>query len=140
MKRIYHTWDKWECHKAGMHNNRPENKMSDDECRQAYADFLRNKPFFEASLYSVILYWKYSCEHNLSNESMNRIAWLGQASMCYATGIPSIFCAGFNLLNEKEREEANLLALKYLNIWLSKRNEPELTLKTAKSKTEANFY
>jgi len=26
------------------------------------------------------------------NDRMNRIAWLGQASMCYATGIPSTYC------------------------------------------------
>jgi hypothetical protein len=72
---------------------------------------------------------------------MNRIAWLGQAAMCYATGIPSTFCGGFNQLSPEEQHAANLAALKYLNIWLESRSEPTLaTLKDAERKTQPEMY
>jgi hypothetical protein len=59
---------------------------------------------------------------------MNRIAWLGQASMCYATGIPSKYCSGFNLLSDEQKHHANEIALVYLNKWLSDNNLEEVTL------------
>ncbi len=141
MKRIYHTWEKWECYPAGFYENRPKDRaLSDEDCRRIYAEFLRDTPMFEAALQSVILYWKHSCEHYLSNENMNRIAWLGQAALCYAKGIPSVYRGGFNQLTNEEQERANRAALKYLNRWLAKRGEPALTLEEAQSKTEANLY
>ena len=141
MKRIYHTWDKWECYPAGFYENKPKDKtLTDDQCRKKYCEFLKDIPMFEAAMQSILLEWKNSCEHYLSNEKMNRIAWLGQASMCYATGIPSYFCGGFNLLSEDEQNKANESALKFLNKWLDKRGEAPLTMESAQSKTEANLY
>ncbi len=85
MKRIYHTWNKWECYPAGFYENKPKDKsLSDDDCRRIYAELLRDIPMFEASMLSIQTEWPRSCEHYLSNEKMNRIAWLGQASLCYA--------------------------------------------------------
>jgi hypothetical protein len=141
MNRIYHTWDKWECYPAGFYENKPKNKsLTDDDCKKKYAEFLSDIPMFEAAMQSILLEWKNSCEHYLSNEKMNRIAWLGQASMCYATGIPSKFCGGFYLLSDEQQNLANICALKFLNKWLKKRGEDELSLDQAQSKTEANLY
>lgn len=90
-----------------------------------YAEFLNNSELFEETLKRVVSEWKHSCEHYLTNRSMNRIAWLGQAAMCLHTGVPSRYCSGFGLLTEDQKEKANRIALKYLNIWLenNKRNE-----------------
>ena len=141
MNRIYHTWEKWECYPAGFYENKPKDKaLSDDDCKKKYAEFLSDIPMFEAAMQSILLEWKNSCEHYLSNEKMNRIAWLGQASMCYATGIPSKFCGGFYFLSEEQQNLANLSALKFLNKWLKKHGEDELSLDQAQSKTEANLY
>ena len=57
---------------------------------------------------------------------MNRIAWIGQAAMCYETGIPSIYCSGFNLLTEQQQDEANKVALKVLNKWLKNNGRDKL--------------
>jgi hypothetical protein len=141
MNRIYHTWEKWECYPAGFYENKPKDKaLSDGDCKKKYAEFLSDIPMFEAAMQSILLEWKNSCEHYLSNEKMNRIAWLGQASMCYATGIPSKFCGGFYFLSEEQQNLANLSALKFLNKWLKKHGEDELSLDQAQSKTEANLY
>ena len=86
--RIYHTWDKWECYPAGFYEVR-HNSMSDDECRKAYAAFLSSLPKFRKGLKKVLKQWVKSCEHYLTNERMNRIAWLGQAAACIEMGIPS---------------------------------------------------
>ena len=64
---------------------------------------------------------------------MNRIAWLGQASVCYAKGIPSQFSAGWNLLTTDEQEKANETALEYLNKWFVRNNRPEITMEEALS-------
>lgn len=140
MKRIYHTWDEWECYPAGFYENRPPRGMTPKDATHAYTEFLRDLPRFERALKRVITEWKNSCEHYLSNESMNRIAWLGQAAMCIDTGIPATFRSGFSRLSSTEQQLANEMALKYLNEWMRQYNEPELTFETAKSKTQADMY
>jgi hypothetical protein len=140
MNRIYHTWDKWECYPAGFYDDNPPNGMSSRDATQKYADFLRDTPRFSAALERVITEWPRSCEHYLSNENMNRIAWLGQASACIALGLPSAFRGGFHLLTPEEQQTANETALKALNCWLERRGESALSLEEAQSKTVPNLY
>lgn len=130
--RIFHTFDKWECHKAGFYKSQAEG-MTKEEAEQSYADFLSNDERFRTALKGVITEWKHSCEHYLTNSAMNRIAWLGQASMCYATGVPSVFCSGFNLLIEDQQKHANEVALEYLNEWLITNNRQPLEVNEALS-------
>lgn len=131
--RIFHTHDKWECHKAGFYNNFPPEGMNKEQCEQAYRTFLADIPRFSAALERIITEWKHSCEHYLTNSAMNRIAWLGQASMCIETGVPSVFRSGFFLLTDDEQNAANNAALIYLNKWLTANGRPEVTLEEAYS-------
>lgn len=140
MKRVYHTWDKWECYLAGFYENQAPDGMTQEDAQKAYRDFLRDLPRFESALERVVTDWRYSCEHYLSNETMNRIAWLGQAAMCYATKIPHAYRGGFNLLTETEQQVANEMALKWLNVWLTKQGEATLDLTGAKCKTKVELY
>lgn len=130
--RIFHTYDKWECYKAGFYNTVKEG-MTKKECEEAYRDFLSDLPKFRKALKKVITKWKYSCEHYLTNSSMNRIAWLGQAAACLACGIPSTFRSGFWLLTEQQQKEADELALKYLNKWLKINKREQVTMEEAVS-------
>ena len=139
MNRIYHTWDKWECFRAGFYDS-VKSGMTKDECEEEYRNFLSDIHLFENVLSNVIKEWKYSCEHNLSNESMNRIAWLGQACLSYELNIPACFRGGYNYLSGEQQSAADNMALKYLNIWLEDNGEPMLCEETSKSKTKANFY
>jgi AraC-like DNA-binding protein len=138
--RILHTWDKWECYPAGFYNTSPPDGMSKEDCEERYRQLLTDLPTFEFAMARVISEWPTSCEHYLTNERMNRIAWLGQAALCIHHGIPSIFRGGFNLLTEDEQNTANDKALEYLNIWLTINGRSPLTLDEAQSKTEANLY
>jgi ParB-like chromosome segregation protein Spo0J len=138
--RIFHEWQDWECFPANFYSDRPPNGMSSEECEIAYRDFLSDIQRFENSLSRLIIKWKNSCEHYLTNSKMNRIAWLGQAAMCLDSGVPSRFCGGYNMLSENQKKAADLKAFEYLNIWLSKNNRPKLTWEEAQSKTKADIY
>lgn len=141
MNRIYHTWEKWECYPAGLYESRPANEMTSEQCEGAYSELLRDIPEFKNALTRVITEWPKSCEHYLSNENMNRIAWLGQASLCISKGIPGCFRGGFNKLTESEKSAADKAAFDCLNLWLTMRGEPEIaTMEEAGSKTEMNLY
>ena len=138
--RIFHEWQDWECFPAGFYGDKPPKGMTVDDCEQEYAKFLGDLPRFEAALQKVITQWKNSCEHYLTNEKMNRIAWLGQSSMCLETGVSSRFCGGYNLLDKSQKEAADRKAHEYLNKWLTANNRAELSWDDAQSKTEANLY
>jgi ParB-like chromosome segregation protein Spo0J len=130
--RIFHTYEGWECHKAGFYQGSKEG-WTKKQCEEAYRDFLSDLPRFEAALEAVVTTWKNSCEHYLTNSAMNRIAWLGQAAACYAMGIPSTFRGGFYLMTEDQQNAANEMALKYLNKWLVANGRQEMTLEEAYS-------
>jgi len=71
---------------------------------------------------------------------MNRIAWLGQASVAYALHIPACCRGGYNRLSESQKEAADGLALEYLNKWLVLNRREQLTKEQACSKTEMDLY
>lgn len=139
MNRIYHTWEKWECYRAGFYENQSA-LLEKHECETEYAKLLKDHKAFRKALREVLSEWPNSCEHYLSNESMNRIAWLGQAALCIAKQIPSTMRGGFHWLTNEEKAAADAIALEYLNKWLKTHGEPELTMDEAASKTEANLY
>lgn|GEM_PF-119018 len=140
--RIYHTWDKWEAFAAGFFDSTPPNRtLTADRMKAMYADFLRDIPRFQIAMDGVFKDWPNSTEHNLSNERMNRIAWLGQAAMCWDSGVPAAFCNGFSLMSKEEQERANQAAFEHLNKWLASVGRPTLaTLKDAERKTQPELY
>jgi hypothetical protein len=140
MQRIYHTWDKWECYPAGFYESTPPKGVTPDEAVTEYRDFLSDIPRFKNAMERVVAEWKNSSEHYLSNENMNRVAWLGQAAICIETRIPAAYRAGYNLLTEDQKLAADTAALECLNRWLEARGGKWLSLDLAASKTKANLY
>jgi len=118
-ERIFHTYEKWECHKAGFYKS-VHDKLSHTECENEFIRILSDTELFEDLLKKIIVEWKYSCEHYLTNKAMNRIAWLGQAAVCYYSGVPARYSSAWFDIPEELRIKANEVALKYLNIWLEK--------------------
>lgn len=114
--RIYHPWDKWEDYRFNFYGPK---KAKSKSVLDDYAMLLRDIPLFAATLDRIIKEWRFSCEHNLTNESMNRIAYLGQAACAFLFEIPSHeSMGGYNLLTEYEKHAADSVALYYLNMWL----------------------
>lgn len=133
--RVYHTWEKWECYRAGFYAER-----YDGDGEEQYRAFLADPVAFERALQVVVTQWKYSCEHYLTNDRMNRIAWLGQASVAQALGIPSLCRGGYHRLTPEQARVADELALKYLNVWLQANGREPVDFETAGGRTEAELY
>jgi len=138
--RVFHEWNKWECYRAGFFAERCPNGMTQEQGEELYKDFLSDIDRFSAALRVVTSEWKHSCEHNLTNDRMNRIAWLGQASVAQALGIPSGCRGGYNLLSKDQRNNADNLALEYLNKWLIANGRETVTYDQAGGRTEAELY
>ncbi len=138
--RIFHTHDKWECEKAGFYESKPPKGMTADICKLHYKELLTDIPKFEAVLDGVISNWKNSCEHYLTNSAMNRIAWLGQASLCYKHGIPAEFRGGYGLLTEAQQLAADEAALRALNKWLAANGRPVISMAEANPNRQSDIY
>lgn len=138
--RIFHTYDRWECFKAGLYATNVNGK-TEEECKQEYYNVLTNPELFRKMLGIIIDQWTNSCEHYLTNTALNRIAWLGQAAVCLATGVPSKFSNGWELLSDEQKDIANNIALEYLNKWLKKNSMEEIDLEEALSyQRQINIY
>jgi hypothetical protein len=138
--RTYHTFDKWECFKAGFYAERCPNNMTQEEGEAEYTEFLADLDRFRDALEHVVNEWTFSCEHYLTNERMNRIAWLGQAAVAYAMGIPSMCRGGYHKLSDEAKKAADALALEYLNKWLEKTGRTIVDYDQAGGRTEAELY
>lgn len=116
MNRIYHSWDKWEDHKHGFYDNiSGKNKQ---EMINKVVQIFSDSELTEMLMRKVLNEWKYSCEHNLTNLSMNRIAYLGQSACCILAGIPStITMEAWSLVPEEKRNEADKIADKLIKEW-----------------------
>jgi hypothetical protein len=138
--RILHTWDKWECYQSGFYAERPPNGLTQEQGEERYQVFLSDLSAFETALRHVTTNWKYSCEHYLTNDRMNRIAWLGQAAAAHAIGMPSCCRGGYHRLTEEEQSDADAVALLYLNEWLEANGRRAVTMQQAGGRTEAELY
>lgn len=138
-QRVFHTFDRWECHAAGFYATTKEG-MNKAQCEEAMRKLLADLTKFRAALRGVITEWKHSCEHYLTNASMNRVAWLGQAATCYALGIPAVYRGGFYLLTEKQQAAANKAALAALNEWLVANGRDKVGMDEAAPDREMEIY
>jgi len=120
MKRIYHNYTLWEDYKNNFYSSVKKSDLK--KHRKQVFQVLSEERNVLYYMKKVINEWEYSCNHNLSNFSMNRIAWLGQAACCIAFGIPSF--ATMNIWNEIEpikQEYANNIAKSLIKEWELKR-------------------
>jgi hypothetical protein len=138
--RILHTWDKWECYRAGFYAERCPDGMTQEDGEERYREFLADAERFGSALQAVTGEWKHSCEHYLTNDRMNRVAWLGQASVAQALGIPSMCRGGYHKLTDSQKYAADQLALRYLNEWLEKNGRSHVMLADACGRTEVELY
>jgi len=126
-RRIFHTYDKWECHKAGFYQSKKIG-FTKAQCEKEYIRVLTDQELFGSVLEKIIVEWKYSCEQYLTNTAMNRIAWLGQAAVCYEAGVPAKFCSAWSKISDEDQDSANITALNALNKWLINNGRKPVTM------------
>lgn len=114
--RVYHNFLTLEEYTQGMW------RIVRGEERKRYiaasADLMLRPDDFFSAMVSAIDQWPRSCEHNLTAENMNRIAWLGHAGCCVAIGSPEDCTrAGWYYLDDDQMEAANQAAARALTRW-----------------------
>ena len=118
--RIWHNHEVWEDAKAGMYEN-PKNKEQET---QIVVNYFRQPSKVKEGMLAVVNNWLKACEHNLTNPSMNKIAYLGQASVTYLFGISrDTTMYAWNFLDKKTQEVANNIAKEVLKYWEEKHLE-----------------
>ncbi len=82
----------------------------DTALAQAVA-FTGNHALYGHWMLKVTQDWRFSCEHNLSNETQNRRAWIGHAACAYAKRLPEdVVRQAWSLLSDDQRRLANAAA------------------------------
>jgi hypothetical protein len=116
MKRIYHNYQKWEDFKCGFYET-ASGKNKDLLVSKAI-ELFSNPKNTEFYMDRVINEWKNSCEHNLTNLSLNRIAYIGQAACCIYAKIPfQITMNAWNKVDINFRIIADSIANKKIKEW-----------------------
>ena len=117
MTRIYHHYLKWEDFQAGMWRTIP---ASEHEAMLAKAiEFTGNAELYGSFMMRVVAEWPISCEQNLTNEGMNRKAWVGHAATSMAINCPEyITREAWGHLTDQQRDEANAKAQEAIDTWV----------------------
>ena len=108
MKQVYHRYELWEDYQNGMYETQWTNE---GELVLKSKKLLSNPKEFCNIASEMIDNWKIAAENNLTNKSMNRRAWIGQAACCYNHGCPELLTrVAWKELTDEQRTDANIIA------------------------------
>lgn len=116
MKRVYHPYWLWEDWKAGMW--RKCNAVERKELLEKAIEFTGDHEMYGDQMMVIVKSWPIACEHNLTDSSLNKLAWIGHAATAYAINCPEdITRMAWGCLSEQQRNLANAKAQDALNFW-----------------------
>lgn len=117
MNQIFHHYEKWEDWKCGFYDSL--NGEEKEIAGEIVVEVFSNPHYTELLMNNVIKKWPYSCEQNLSNSNMNRIAWLGQSCLCLEFGIPqTITMNNWRNVPKEFRDKADNIAKQIIENWI----------------------
>lgn len=124
-ERIYHHYEELEEFHSGMWRIvRGEDRRRFIELSAA---LMRDCDGFSSAMTRATQEWKKSCEHNLTVEAANRLAWLGHAGCCINHRAPEESTrAAWHTLTPEEQALANEAAGLVLFRWDTGRIERDL--------------
>jgi len=112
--RIYHHYTDWEETDSRMWRSVKEK----ESYLKVAIDFTGDAKLYGEHMQNVIREWKISCEHNLSNQTQNRKAWIGHAACALAFGCPeSIVREAWGYLSQQQQDDANDVADIAIKLW-----------------------
>lgn len=119
IKRTYHPHWKWEENNYNMWGS--VNSSDREAHLQRAIEFTGDYKLYGSWMLKVTEQWKYSCEHNLSDLSQNRRAWIGHAACALAFQCPEDIVRGaWGHLTEQQQILANREADRAIKIWEKK--------------------
>ncbi len=111
----FHHFSKWEDYKFGFYNTTCENI---EEHIKKSVNLLSNQDEFYKYAKRIIDEWFFSCEQNLTDPSLNKIAYIGQSSCCLANNTPAFVTRlAWSYIDEVDQLLANKTAKKILKEW-----------------------
>lgn len=121
LTRIYHRYEKWECWKSGFFYDLSGKKKP--ELIEGIQTLFSSPELTREYMQKAIDNWPISAEQNLTNESMNRIAWLGQAACCIYCGANQMLTMQvWNTLSIENRTEADSIAAELIKTYEDAKN------------------
>lgn len=115
-ERIYHPYWDWEEIDFNMWGTVKDRAKYLKEAIEFTGDHKKYGRF----MMRVATEWTRSCEHNLSNKTQNRKAWIGHAACAMAFGCPEdIVREAWSHLSEEQQKLANDQADKAIKYWES---------------------
>ena len=116
MKQKYYHYEKWEDFQNGMYNEDKENRQ---ERVELAVKLLQNTKLLYEQMKRVIEERKIATEQNLTNNSINHQAFLGQTACAIWKGIHEDETReAWGMLTNYQRYEANKVADRVYNEWL----------------------
>lgn len=117
IEQVYHPWHLWEDHKHGFYNN--VSGLNKKKLEANVLELFSNESMTLMFMTSVIDNWVYSCEHNFTNPSINKIAYLGQAACCLAYKVPATVTMSYwRNIPLESRGKADKIAKKLIDNWI----------------------
>ena len=91
--------------------------------------YMKDHDKFKEGMKKAVFNWSNSMLNNLTNPSMNKIAYIGQGACCLYGNVPStITMECWRLLSTDVQERSNLLALSVIKKWNNKNKNKQLCL------------
>lgn len=116
IERVFHHWERWEDYKAGFYNNvsGKDKQRLMDKAVEMFSDRALTEKYMNAAIKD----WFFSCEQNLTNNGMNKIAYIGQSACCLYAGVPAtVTMEAWSSVSKENQEIANLIAQEKLKEW-----------------------
>jgi len=116
MKQFFAPYIDWEDYQNGMYTMRND----DDELLiRKSMKLLKDENLFLSVAKKVIKEWNVTTKCHLTNNEINKKAWLGQASCSYHFKVPELLTrVAWGKLTKFEQDKANSVAEKVINSYL----------------------
>lgn len=122
MNRIYHPYWAWECFKSGFYES------NNGDYERKVINLFSSKQKTEKYMMKV-LEWEKSCEHNLTNPSLNKVAWIGQCACFLYAKVPANYTMKYWWsVDKKFRDQADMIAKSVILYWESNNKNIQLCL------------
>jgi hypothetical protein len=116
MKKIWHPYTAWEDWQNGMW--RIAKPGTRTRLLRKAIEFTGNAKLYGSFMRRVIHEWPIACEHHLTDQNINRKAWIGHAATCLAIQCPEdITRQAWGYLSKQQQDDANLEAELAIEEW-----------------------
>ena len=117
MKRVFRKYTEWEDYQNGMYES---HNLDDEELLLGKSVLLlTDDKLFLDTCKNVIDSWKITSSVHLTNNTINKKAWIGQASCSYLHKSPErLTRVAWGRLSKKQQETANRIAETVINSYI----------------------